>query len=64
MGYNLKYKGTEIDALLDKINNMASGEVDTSMSDTSENAVQNKVIKAYVDAAISQSITNTLNTAV
>lgn len=64
MGYNLKYKGTEIDALFDKINNMASGEVDTSMSDTSENPVQNKVVKDYVDSAISEAITNTLNTAV
>lgn len=26
--------------------------IDTEMSDTSENAVQNKVIKAYVDNAI------------
>lgn len=30
--------------------------VDTEMSDTSENAVQNKVIKAYVDDAITGAI--------
>ena len=29
-----------------------SGTVDTTMSDTSENAVQNKVIKAYVDGLV------------
>lgn len=34
--------------------------IDTEMSDTSTNAVQNKVIKAYVDSLIIQ----TLNTAV
>lgn len=30
----------------------AGGTVDTAMSDTSENAVQNKVIKAYIDSLI------------
>lgn len=30
----------------------AGGTVDTAMSDTSENAVQNKIIKAYVDSMI------------
>lgn len=36
-------------------------ELDTAMSDTSENGVQNKVVKAYVDDAITtESITNTL----
>lgn len=38
--------------------------VDTELSDTSENAVQNKVVKAYVDNAIANAITTTLNTAV
>lgn len=33
------------------INIQGGGTVDTAMSDTSENAVQNKVIKSYVDAA-------------
>lgn len=39
-------------------------DIDTEMSDTSVKAVQNKVIKAYVDTQIAQSITTTLNTAV
>ena len=64
MSYKGKYTGSEIDTLLDKVNSSGSSEVDTSMSDTSTNAVQNKVIKAYVDEAISQSITNALNTAI
>lgn len=38
--------------------------VDSEMSDSSENAVSNKVIKAYVDNAIAQAITTTLNTEV
>lgn len=35
--------------------NGSSVTVDSAMSDTSENPVQNKVVKAYVDAAISGS---------
>ena len=31
---------------------ITGGTVDTTMSDTSENAVQNKVIKAYVDGLV------------
>ena len=38
--------------------------IDSSVSSTSTNAVQNKVIKAYVDEAITSAITNTLNTPV
>lgn len=30
----------------------SGGPIDTEMSDTSENAVQNKVIKAYVDTQV------------
>jgi hypothetical protein len=37
---------------------------DSAISDTSENPVQNKVIKAYVDESIATSITNALNTEV
>jgi hypothetical protein len=39
-------------------------DVDTELSDTSTNPVQNKAVKAYVDNAIANAITNTLNTAV
>lgn len=38
--------------------------VDTEMSDESENAVQNKVVKKYIDDAVAGAITTTLNTAV
>lgn len=37
---------------------------DTEMSDESENAVQNKVVKKYIDDAVAGAITTTLNTAV
>lgn len=35
----------------------AGGTVDTAMSDTSENAVQNKVIKAYIDGLVGNILT-------
>lgn len=35
----------------------AGGTVDTEMSDTSENAVQNKVIKAYIDSLVGNILT-------
>lgn len=38
------------------------GDIDTQMSDTSTNAVQNRVIKAYVDGQVSSAITEVLNT--
>lgn len=44
--------------------NLGSLKIDSSVSSTSTNAVQNKVIKAYVDEAITSAITNTLNTPV
>jgi hypothetical protein len=43
---------------------ISSNVVDDEMSDTSENGVQNKVIKSYVDTSIAQAITTTLNTEV
>lgn len=55
MSYKSKYKSSEIENLLDKV---ASGTdddgnvLDSEMSDTSENAVQNKVIKAYIDTIV------------
>ena len=38
--------------------------IDSELSETSENAVQNKVVKSYVDNAIANAIINTLNTEV
>lgn len=38
--------------------------IDSELSETSKNPVQNKAIKAYVDNAIASAITNTLNTEV
>lgn len=38
--------------------------LDTAMSETSENPVQNKVIKSYVDTSIANAITTALNTPV
>ena len=47
MSYNSKRKGEEIEALLDKVADMEAP--DAAMSDTSENSVQNKVVKEYID---------------
>lgn len=47
--------------ICEKVANM---DIDTALSDSSTNPVQNKVIKAYVDEAIATSITNALNTEV
>ena len=42
----------------------ASITVDSELSETSTNPVQNKVVKSYVDNAIANAIINTLNTEV
>lgn len=47
-----------------QINTTQDYVIDHVMSDTSTNAVQNKAIKAYVDNAIAEAITSTLNTSV
>ena len=44
MAYHSKYSGAEVDALLDKIKDDEVGSIDSSLSTTSENPVQNKVI--------------------
>lgn len=49
MSYNSKYTGAEVESYLDQI---ASRVIDTEMSDTSINAVQNMVIKSYVDSQV------------
>ena len=41
-----------INDALKKISENLGGHIDTEMSGTSENAVQNKVIKAYVDGLV------------
>lgn len=65
MAYSGRYSGQQIDDLLEQVEQGGGGvTVDSEMSDTSENPVQNKVVKDYVDSAISEAITNTLNTAV
>lgn len=46
------------------LDEVGGGVVDSEMSDTSTNAVQNKAIKTYVDNAITSAITTTLNTEV
>lgn len=52
----------KVEAVDTKVANLSV--YDDSMSDISTNAVQNKVIKAYVDEQVATAITNTLNTAV
>lgn len=47
-------------ATTEKVEEGSALEIDSELSDTSENAVQNKAIKAYIDNAI----TNTINTPV
>lgn len=44
------------DAVIDLEKNGANITVDSKMSDTSENPVQNKVIKAYVDNEIGNAL--------
>ena len=59
MSYQSNRTGKEVDRLLDKIDNLDVEEIlsegsfyDVAMSDTSTKAVQNKVIKKYIDDAI------------
>ena len=102
MAYYSRHTGEEVDSLLDKVKEGDVVEVDTSLSSTSKNPVQNKVVTSalsnkqdklisgtniktingqsilgsgnieisggvsqdYVDNAIANAITTTLNTAV
>lgn len=45
-----KYTDEKSAQLQQKIDNVAAGTVDDAISSTSENAVQNKVVKAYIDS--------------
>lgn len=88
MSYNSKYKGEEVEALLDKADSLNIQAVDTSetLDDVETNTyvkyvaqtlteeqkaqvrenigVEENVSQEYVDNAIANAITNTLNTAV
>ena len=54
MAYNSKYTGAEVDALLDKVaaNDVIS--IDSALSTTSENPVQNKVVTAALNSVTQQ----------
>jgi hypothetical protein len=58
------YTKKEVDEKLKNINVGGGGDVDDAMSDTSENAVQNKVVKAYVDESIQSAILDSWEVAV
>lgn len=52
MAYKSKYTGSEIDLLLDKIKGLddnPSIEVDSALSESSENPVQNKVVTSAIN---------------
>ena len=55
MAYNSKYTGAEVDALLDKVaaNDVIS--IDSALSTTSENPVQNKVVTAALNSKVDES---------
>lgn len=50
MAYNSKYTGAEVDALLDKVAENDVISIDSALSTTSENPVQNKVITAALNS--------------
>ena len=62
MAYNSKYTGAEVDALLDKVaaNDVIS--IDSALSTTSENPVQNKVVTKAINGL--KASVNTLYTQV
>lgn len=47
--YRSKYTGQEVDLLLDKISNDNVGKIDSSLSETSENPVMNKIITSKIN---------------
>ena len=63
MAYHSKYTGAEVDALLDKIKDDDVGDIDSSLSTTSENPVMNKVITVELNnKADKGEVTASLNT--
>lgn len=51
------WDGTQMQSLKNQLATLAPPTVDTEMSDTSENAVQNKVIKKYIDDLVGNILT-------
>lgn len=51
------WDGTQMQSLKDQLATLTPPTVDTAMSDTSENAVQNKVIKKYIDDLVGNILT-------
>ena len=61
MAYHSKYSGVEVDALLDKIKDDNVGSIDSSLSTTSENPVQNKVITEELNKKVNETNIATIN---
>lgn len=61
MAYHSKYSGVEVDALLDKIKEDNVGSIDSSLSTTSENPVQNKVITEELNKKANKTDIATIN---
>ena len=61
MAYHSKYSGAEVDALLDKIKDDEVGSIDSSLSTTSENPVQNKVITEELNKKANKTDIATIN---
>ena len=51
------WDGTQMQSLKDQLATLTPPTVDTAMSDTSKNAVQNKVIKKYIDDLVGNILT-------
>lgn len=61
MAYHSKYSGAEVDSLLDKIKDDEVGRIDSSLSTTSENPVQNKVITEELNKKANKKDIATIN---
>lgn len=61
MAYQSKYTGAEVDALLDKIKDDDVGNIDSSLSTTSENPVMNKVVTEELNKKLESSDMATIN---
>lgn len=61
MAYHSKYSGAEVDSLLDKIKADDVGSIDSSLSTTSENPVQNKVITEELNKKVNEMDIATIN---
>lgn len=61
MAYHSKYSGAEVDSLLDKIKADDVGSIDSSLSTTSENPVQNKVITEELNKKANKTDIATIN---